>query len=435
MFVVAKFGGSSLASAEQFKKVKGIVSSSDVRNIVVVSAAGKRNKADSKLTDLLFLLHAHLRYSVPYENVWNLIETRFLDIKKELDLKIDIKQELEELKSTLSKDTNEDFLVSRGEYFTARLMSEYLGYQFVDAKDLILFNYDGTLNQEKTKEAVNIAFKKYGKMIVPGFYGAYPDGQIHLLSRGGSDVTGSILAQASGATKYENWTDVSGVLMADPRIIDNPKGITQITYSELRELSYMGASVLHQETVFPVQQANIPIYIKNTNKPEDEGTIIQENCDDDSQIITGIAGKKNFTSFTIYRDQMSNEVGVISAALAVFDKYKISIEHIPTGIDNFSVVVESKDVEKILYDVVADLRNNISGSTVTVEDGIALVAVVGRNMASKPGISGKIFGVIGNAGINIKMIAQGSQELNIIVGVLNEDFEKTIKSIYDAFVK
>ncbi len=435
MFVVAKFGGSSLASAEQFKKVKGIVSSSDVRNIVVVSAAGKRNKADSKLTDLLFLLHAHLRYSVPYENVWNLIETRFLDIKKELDLKIDIKQELEELKSTLSKDTNEDFLVSRGEYFTARLMSEYLGYQFVDAKDLILFNYDGTLNQEKTKEAVNIAFKKYGKMIVPGFYGAYPDGQIHLLSRGGSDVTGSILAQASGATKYENWTDVSGVLMADPRIIENPKGITQITYSELRELSYMGASVLHQETVFPVQQANIPIYIKNTNKPEDEGTIIQENCDDDSQIITGIAGKKNFTSFTIYRDQMSNEVGVISAALAVFDKYKISIEHIPTGIDNFSVVVESKDVEKILYDVVADLRNNISGSTVTVEDGIALVAVVGRNMASKPGISGKIFGVIGNAGINIKMIAQGSQELNIIVGVLNEDFEKTIKSIYDAFVK
>ena len=435
MFVVAKFGGSSLASAEQFKKVKGIVSSSDVRNIVVVSAAGKRNKADSKLTDLLFLLHAHLRYSVPYENVWNLIETRFLDIKKELDLKIDIKQELEELKSTLSKDTNEDFLVSRGEYFTARLMSEYLGYQFVDAKDLILFNYDGTLNQEKTKEAVNIAFKKYGKMIVPGFYGAYPDGQIHLLSRGGSDVTGSILAQASGATKYENWTDVSGVLMADPRIIENPKGITQITYSELRELSYMGASVLHQETVFPVQQANIPIYIKKSKKPEDEGTMIQENCDDDSQIITGIAGKKNFTSFTIYRDQMSNEVGVISAALAVFDKYKISIEHIPTGIDNFSVVVESKDVEKILYDVVADLRNNISGSTVTVEDGIALVAVVGRNMASKPGISGKIFGVIGNAGINIKMIAQGSQELNIIVGVLNEDFEKTIKSIYDAFVK
>ena len=287
----------------------------------------------------------------------------------------------------------------------------------------------------KIKEATKEAYQKYGKIIVPGFYGSLPDGNIKLLSRGGSDITGSLLAAAVDAAKYENWTDVSGVLMADPRIVKNPKGINQITYNELRELSYMGASVLHQETVFPVQQANIPINILNTNAADDPGTIIMENCTDKTQIITGIAGRKDFTSFTIHKDHISDQVGVIRDALDVFAKYNISVEHVPTGIDNFSVVVASADVEKCIYDLIHDLNTTIKGSTVEIDDGIALIAVVGRNMASKPGISGQIFGVLGEHDINIKMIAQGARELTIIVGVLNSDFEKTINTIYNHFVK
>ena len=435
MVVVVKFGGSSMANAGQFEKVKNIINSNPDRKIVVVSAAGKRNSEDTKLTDLLFLLHAHLKYQVSYSNVMKMIEERFYDIKNELNLKFDLEAELNDLKSKLNKNTNQDFLVSRGEYITAKLMSEYLGYTFVDAKDLIFFNYDGTFNMAKIKEATKEAYAKYGKIIVPGFYGSLPDGNIKLLSRGGSDITGSLLAAAVDAAKYENWTDVSGVLMADPRIVKNPKGINQITYNELRELSYMGASVLHQETVFPVQQANIPINILNTNKADDPGTIIMENCTDKSQIITGIAGRKDFTSFTIHKDHISDQVGVVRDALDVFAKYNISVEHIPTGIDNFSVVVASADVEKCIYDLIHDLNTTIKGSTVEVDDGIALIAVVGRNMASKPGISGQIFGVLGEHNINIKMIAQGARELTIIVGVLNSDFEKTINTIYNHFVK
>ena len=435
MVVVVKFGGSSMANAGQFEKVKNIVNANEARKIVVVSAAGKRNSEDTKLTDLLFLLHAHLKYQVSYTNVMKMIEDRFYDIKNELNLKFDLDQELNDLKAKLNKNTNQDFLVSRGEYITAKLMSEYRGYTFVDAKDLIFFNYDGTFNMAKIKEATKEAYEKYGKIIVPGFYGSLPDGNIKLLSRGGSDITGSLLAAAVNAEKYENWTDVSGVLMADPRIVKNPKGINQITYNELRELSYMGASVLHQETVFPVQQANIPINILNTNKADDPGTIIMENCTDKSQIITGIAGRKDFTSFTIHKDHISDQVGVIRDALDVFAKYNISVEHVPTGIDNFSVVVASADVEKCIYDLIHDLNTTIKGSTVEIDDGIALIAVVGRNMASKPGISGQIFGVLGEHNINIKMIAQGARELTIIVGVLNSDFEKTINTIYNHFVK
>lgn len=435
MVVVVKFGGSSMANAQQFEKVKNIVNSNENRKIVVVSAAGKRNSEDTKLTDLLFLLHAHLKYQVSYTNVMKMIEDRFYDIKNELNLKFDLEKELNDLKATLNKNTNQDFLVSRGEYITAKLMSEYLGYTFVDAKDLIFFNYDGSFNMAKIKEATKEAYQKYGKIIVPGFYGSLPDGNIKLLSRGGSDITGSLLAAAVDAAKYENWTDVSGVLMADPRIVKNPKGINQITYNELRELSYMGASVLHQETVFPVQQANIPINILNTNKADDPGTIIMENCTDKTQIITGIAGRKDFTSFTIHKDHISDQVGVIRDALDIFAKYNISVEHVPTGIDNFSIVVASADVEKCIYDLIHDLNTTIKGSTVEIDDGIALIAVVGRNMASKPGISGQIFGVLGQNGINIKMIAQGARELTIIVGVLNSDFEKTINTIYNHFVK
>lgn len=438
MLVVAKFGGSSVANATQFKKVKDIVLTNDAnnaRNAVVISALGKKEKGDSKITDLLYLLHAHLKYNVPYTNIYEMIKERFGKVKTELNLTLDLDKEFNELEKSLTKDIKEDFLVSRGEFITSKLMAEYLGYGFVDAADVIKFNYDGTVNYELTYELIEKAYLEKGKIVVPGFYGAYPNGTIKTFSRGGSDITGAIVAAALKATYYENWTDVSGILMTDPRIISKAKAIKEITYAELRELSYMGASVLHEHTVFPVQKANIPIKILNTNSPLDAGTIIREDCTDKEQIITGIAGKKLFTSFTITKKQEVNKLSVIQSALNIFAKFNINVEHIPSSIDSFSVVVPSSDVANNLYDVVTTLKANPDIQDVHIDDDIALIAVVGRNMVDKPGMSGRIFGTIGNNNINIKMIAQGSHELNIIVGVSNKDFEKTINVIYDDLVK
>ena len=438
MLVVAKFGGSSVANSTQFKKVKEIVLSNDLenyRNAVVVSALGKKEKGDSKITDLLYLLHAHLKYNVPYDNIYEMIKTRFNKVKEDLELNIDLEKEFAELKNSLSKDIKEDYLVSRGEYITSKMMAEYLGYGFVDAADVIKFNYDGTINYELTYNLVEKSYIEQGKIVIPGFYGAYPNGTIKTFSRGGSDITGAIVAAALKASFYENWTDVSGILMTDPKIIKGAKTIKEITYAELRELSYMGASVLHEHTVFPVQRAHIPIKILNTNRPLDLGTIITEDCNDFSQIITGIAGKKLFTSFTITKKQEVNKLLVIKSALDVFSRFNINVEHIPSSIDSFSVVVPSSDVANNLYDVVTALKNNPDIQEVHIDDDIALIAVVGRNMVDKPGISGRIFGIVGNNNINIKMIAQGSHELNIIVGVSNKDFEKTIKVIYDNLIK
>ncbi len=438
MLVVAKFGGSSVANSTQFKKVKEIVLSNDLenyRNAVVVSALGKKEKGDSKITDLLYLLHAHLKYNVPYDNIYEMIKTRFNKVKEDLELNIDLEKEFAELEKSLSKDIKEDYLVSRGEYITSKMMAEYLGYGFVDAADVIKFNYDGTINYELTYDLIEKSYIEQGKIVIPGFYGAYPNGTIKTFSRGGSDITGAIVAAALKASFYENWTDVSGILMTDPKIIKDAKTIKEITYAELRELSYMGASVLHEHTVFPVQRAHIPIKILNTNRPLDLGTIITEDCNDFSQIITGIAGKKLFTSFTITKKQEVNKLLVIKSALDVFSRFNINVEHIPSSIDSFSVVVPSSDVANNLYDVVTALKNNPDIQEVHIDDDIALIAVVGRNMVDKPGISGRIFGIVGNNNINIKMIAQGSHELNIIVGVSNKDFEKTIKVIYDNLIK
>ena len=438
MLVVAKFGGSSVANSTQFKKVKEIVLSNDLenyRNAVVVSALGKKEKGDSKITDLLYLLHAHLKYNVPYDNIYEMIKTRFNKVKEDLELNIDLEKEFSELEKSLSKDIKEDYLVSRGEYITSKMMAEYLGYGFVDAADIIKFNYDGTINYELTYNLIEKSYIEQGKIVIPGFYGAYPNGTIKTFSRGGSDITGAIVAAALKASFYENWTDVSGILMTDPKIIKDAKTIKEITYAELRELSYMGASVLHEHTVFPVQRAHIPIKILNTNRPLDLGTIITEDCNDFSQIITGIAGKKLFTSFTITKKQEVNKLHVIKSALDVFSRFNINVEHIPSSIDSFSVVVPSSDVANNLYDVVTALKNNPDIQEVHIDDDIALIAVVGRNMVDKPGISGRIFGIVGNNNINIKMIAQGSHELNIIVGVSNKDFEKTIKVIYDNLIK
>jgi aspartate kinase len=364
-----------------------------------------------------------------------MIKDRFYQIKKDLQLQLDLESEFSLLAKELNKEISVEYLASRGEYITSKMMAEYLGYTFVDAKDLIIFDYSGFVNYEKTEKTINEVYQKFEKIVIPGFYGSYPNKAIKTFSRGGSDITGAIVAKVLGATLYENWTDVSGILMADPKIIDNPKRINQITYNELRELSYMGASVLHEETVFPVQEGNIPINILNTNEPDNPGTIITENCDDKTQIITGIAGKKNFTSFTITKNHNANKLNVIRNTLSIFNKYKVSVEHIPSSIDSFSVVVANNDVEKCIYDLVSDINKDEEVKNITVDNDISLIAVVGRNMVTKPGISGKVFGLIGNENINIKMIAQGAQELTIIVGVSNKDFEKTIKAVYDNLVK
>lgn len=432
---VVKFGGSSLADSNQFKKVKAIIDADSSRSIVVVSALGKRNKQDHKITDLLYLTGAHLKYGVDVNQVFSIVKERYFEVKNDLELNIDLEEEFKIIESEFSKNIDEEYLVSRGEYLAAKLMACFLGYNFVDAKDLIFFDYDGNINEFKTYDALQEVLKKHSKIVVPGFYGAYPDGKIHLLSRGGSDVTGSILAKASSATIYENWTDVSGFLVTDPRIVKDPKQIKEISYDELRELSYMGANVLHEDTIFPVQELDIPINVKNTNRPLDAGTIITSNPEDTSEIITGIAGKKDYISITIIKKQKTPKLIVIKQVLDVLAKYNINVEHMPSSIDSFSLIISLNEISKRLYEVVAEIKNLSEVTDVIVEQGIALVAVVGRNMALKPGMSAKLFSIFGKSGINIKVIAQASQELSIIVGVENSQFEKAINAIYEGLVK
>lgn len=435
MIVVSKFGGSSLADSSQFKKVKDIILSDNKRKIVVLSAPGKRNENDNKVTDLLYLLGAHLKYGVDYHNIYQSIKERFIEIRDDLKIPFNIEEELELLEKTFSKSINEEYLVSRGEYLTSKMFAAYIGYSFIDATKVIFFNYDGTLKNDETAKAIEEVLKEKEKLIIPGFYGAYPNGAVKLFSRGGSDITGSVVAKAINASLYENWTDVSGILVADPKIVLNPKPIKEITYDELRELSYMGASVLHEETIFPVQELNIKIKILNTNFPEGEGTIITNDCLDNKQIITGISGKKDFSSFNIVKNRQASKIGLIKEVLEIFARYQVNIEHIPTGIDSFSVVVSTSEVDKCYYDLISELNHNKSIAKIEVEKEIALIAVVGRNMATKPGTSGKIFALLGQNNINIKMIAQGANEINIIVGVDNKDFEKTIKTIYDNMIR
>ena len=436
MLKITKFGGSSVADSTQFKKVKNIIESDPSRRFVIVSAAGKRDPKDNKITDLLYLCHAHVEYHVDYLPLFKMIEKRFLDIKEELSLDTDIEGELAEMESSLPK-LSLDELASRGEYFTARLMADFLGFPFVDAKDVIEIRHDGSFDYEKTSENLKRILSDNDRFVMPGFYGRTPDGRIKVMTRGGSDISGSILARCLKADVYENWTDVSGFLVADPRIVKNPKNIEKITYSELRELSYMGASVLHEDAIFPIRKFNIPIHILNTNRPEDQGTIILDSIEEDKNgpIITGIAGKKDFTAVEIYKKHMSNDVGIVRKTLSVFEKYKVSIEHIPSGIDSFSIVVRSKDVSENIYDIVSEIKEAIHTDHIHVADGIALIATVGRNMMSRPGTSGRLFAALGNSGINIRMIAQGSDEINIIVGVENKDFERAISIIYDNFMK
>ena len=437
MLKVAKFGGSSMADAGQYRKVRDIILADPGRRVVIVSAAGKSAAENHKITDLLYLCHAHIRYGMDCTPVFDMIKNRYLRIVADLELDIDLEPEFAALKQRLDKKKiTEDALVSRGEYFSAKLMAACLGFDFVDAADWVVFKMDGTVDQEvsyaKLKELV------HGGVVIPGFYGVMPDGAIKTFSRGGSDITGALAAAALDADVYENWTDVSGILMADPRIVDDPQPIKEVTYDELRELSYSGAQVLHELTIFPVREKGIPLNIRNTNAPEDPGTMIQESFESDSEphrFITGITGKKNFSIVHLTKRGLSNEVGLLRRILSVYERHNISVVYVPNGIDNVSVVIETEAIAPKLYTILAEVQQEIKPDTLNVIDDIAVVAAVGRRMSKRPGISGQIFGALGQADINIRWITQSPDELNIIFGVDNKDFSKAIRTLYDSFAK
>ena len=435
---VVKFGGSSMADAGQYRKVRDILMADPERKVVVVSAAGKRFSGDHKLTDLLYLCYAHIQYGVDCSTIFDAIANRYIDIRDDLGLSLPIEVDLELLKHRIdAKEISQEELVSRGEYLSAKLMADYLGFQFIDAADWVKFNMDGTVNEDASYEALRSqVILGYGA-VIPGFYGAMPDGTIHPFSRGGSDITGALAAAALDADVYENWTDVSGILMADPRIVDDPQAIPEVTYDELRELSYSGAQVLHEDSIFPVREKNIPVNIRNTNDPSAPGTMIQETFvgdHDPDRFITGITGKKDFSIISLSKRGMSNQVGVLRKVLTVLERHGISVDYVPNGIDNVSVVLPTSSIEKELYTIMAEIKKEAQPDTLDVHHQIAVVAAVGRKMAFRPGISGKIFAALGESGINIRMINQGPDELNIIFGVDNRDFKEAIRVLYNSFV-
>lgn len=433
---VAKFGGSSVADAIQLMKIKKIIEADSERRYIVVSAPGKRFDKDNKITDLLYLCKTHMDHNLPYEQVLQVIQDRYVAAAVGLGLDIDYDQQFQIIKDKLEKgEATADYLASRGEYLNAILAAKLLGYDFVDTDKLIKFSAKGRLLAEETNEALAAELKKHERAVLPGFYGSTPDGKIKTFSRGGSDITGALVARAAGADIYENWTDVSGFLMADPRIVDNPKPIAEISYRELRELSYMGASVLHDEAIYPAKEDNIPINIRNTNRPEDPGTIITADAPLSDHVITGIAGSKNFTVIGLSKSMMSQEVGFVRRLAGVFADKDVSLEHMPSGIDTISVVVDNDELNGKLDDIVDEIQRQLQPDTIDVFENMALIATVGRGMSSRTGTSAKLFTALADAGVNIRMIDQGSSEINIIVGVQNKDFEKAVKAIYDAFVE
>ena len=438
MLKVTKFGGSSMADAGQYRKVRDIIVSDPGRRVVVVSAAGKCVSSGHKITDLLYLCYAHIQYGMDCGRIFDMITSRYLQIRDELGLELPLEEEFAQLKHRLDKKAiSQDELVSRGEYFSAKLMAAFLGFAFVDSADWVMFNLDGTVDLEPSYEKLRKLVKGNG-VVIPGFYGVMPDGNIRTFTRGGSDITGALAAAALDADVYENWTDVSGILMADPRIVENPQTIPEVTYDELRGLSYSGAQVLHEGTIFPVREKGIPVNIRNTNDPEPPGTMTQESFDtptDPTRFLTGITGKKNFSIVHLSKRGLSNEVGLLRRILSIYERHNVSVVYVPNGIDSVSIVNETEAIANQLYAILAEIQQEIKPDTLTVINEIAVIAVVGRKMANRPGISGKIFGAMGQAGINIRMITQSPDELNIIFGVDNKDFAQAIRVLYDSFAK
>lgn len=433
---VVKFGGSSLASAEQFKKVGNIIKADESRVYVVPSAPGKRFSDDTKVTDMLLHLNETAAKGEDLTEEIKAIKARYDEIITGLELKdFSLDEDFAIIKKTLEAEADVDYAASRGEYLNGKIMAAYLGVQFIDSAEVIFFNEEGNLNDYKTYKTLSEKLSKYDRAVVPGFYGMGKNGKVKTFSRGGSDVTGSIVARACKADVYENWTDVSGFLVADPRIIENPKAIKYITYRELRELSYMGASVLHEDAIFPVRSAGIPINIRNTNAPEDEGTwIVESTCQKQDYIVTGIAGKKDFCTIFITKAMMNSEIGFGRKVLQAFEENNISFEHMPSGIDTMTIVVHADEFIHKEQSVVSAIHRLAEPDSVEIESGLALVAVVGRGMKSASGTASKLFTALAAKGINIRMIDQGSSELNIIIGVKNSDFETAIKAIYDTFI-
>ena len=433
---VLKFGGSSLADAEHFRSVAEIIKSDPTRRYVVASAPGKRNSTDNKITDLLYKCYELAVNEEDITDVFEEIKERYIGIVNDLGIELDLTEVFEKIRLSVLHNSGRDYVASRGEYVNAKILAKYLGFNFIDAKKVIFFNEDGSFNAEKTNDVMRDYLAKYEYAVVPGFYGSMPNGTIKTFSRGGSDITGSIVARAASATLYENWTDVSGFLMADPRIIPNPRPIKTITYKELRELSYMGATVLHEDAIFPVRYSKIPINIRNTNKPEDDGTFIVPETDEVSDsIITGIAGRTGFSSITIEKAMMNSELGLGRRVLQVLEENEVSFEHFPSGIDTMTVIVSSKALQQKRADVLAGICKNVNPENIFVEENLALLAIVGRGMVKAKGTAARIFTALAEAGVNIRMIDQGSSELNIIVGVDSNDYIVALNAIYKEFVK
>ncbi len=436
MVKVVKFGGSSLASAEQFKKVSEIIKSDSARRYVVPSAPGKRFSDDTKVTDMLYECYALASKGKEYKSVLEKIKQRYNDIINELGLSINLDKEFDIMESCFIGKAGRDYAASRGEFLNGMVLADYLGYEFIDAAEVIFFDDNGNFDIDTTNEILSERLSNIENAVIPGFYGSMPNDTIKTFSRGGSDITGSIVAKAVKADLYENWTDVSGFLIADPHVVNEPKVIKTITYKELRELSYMGATVLHEDAIFPVRKEGIAINIKNTNAPDDEGTLIVESTSKKPDYtITGIAGKRGFTAISIEKDMMNSELGFGRRILEVFEKNGISFEHMPSGIDTMSVIVQQDEFEKKEQEVLAGIHRNTNPDSIDIESDIALIAVVGRGMKSTRGTAGRIFSALAHAHVNVKMIDQGSSELNIIIGVKDEDFVKATNAIYDIFVK
>ena len=432
---VVKFGGSSLASAEQFEKVGNIIRSDAERRFVVPSAPGKRFSNDTKVTDMLYGCYALAEAGEDFKKELDAIKARYQEIIDGLELDLSLDEEFAVIEKNFQEKAGSNYAASRGEYLNGIIMANYLGFEFVDAAEVVFFFDNGEFNAEKTNKILSARLAKCENAVVPGFYGALDDGTVKTFSRGGSDITGSIVAKAVKADVYENWTDVSGFLIADPRIIKNPESIETITYRELRELAYMGATVLHEDAIFPVRQEGIPINIRNTNAPEDEGTwIVGSTCQKSKYVITGIAGKKGFCSINIEKDMMNSEIGFGRKVLQAFEENGISFEHVPSGIDTLTVFVHQDEFMHKEQKVVAGIHRLADPDMIDIESDLALIAVVGRGMKSTRGTAGRIFSALAHSNINVKMIDQGSSELNIIIGVANEDFETAIKAIYDIFV-
>lgn len=432
---VVKFGGSSLASAEQFKKVGDIIRSDESRRYVVPSAPGKRFSGDTKVTDMLYSCYGTAIKEKNFTDLLSEIQDRYNEIIEGLNLTLSLDEDFEMIRENFGKKAGRDYAASRGEYLNGKVAAAYLGFEFVDAAEVIRFNEDGTFNDKVTNDLLAARLKDVTHAVIPGFYGAKEDGTVATFSRGGSDVTGSLVALAVSADLYENWTDVSGFLIADPRIVKNPKSIETITYKELRELSYMGASVLHEDAIFPVRKAGIPINIRNTNAPQDKVTLIVEGtCRQPKYTITGIAGTDGFASITVEKAMMNSEIGFCRKVLQVFEANDISIEHMPSGIDTMTIFVHKDEFEEKEQQVLAGIHKEVDPDHIELESDLALIAIVGRGMRATRGTAGRIFSALAHAHINVKMIDQGSSELNIIVGVRHDDFKNAIRALYEIFV-